>query len=120
MGKNHLHCYSSNTHISYPSVTKARSAFIQVQGYLTLAQGIYSFEIRMNVWNKGFFASLRKYLQACKQFLNEPHAVSLKEGKNPGQSQKPSDVIHRYFRNFSEIIGLIPRNIYATFCRLKP
>lgn len=91
----------------------------RMQGYHTLAQSIYSFEVHMNVWNKEFFASLRKYLQGFKQFLNEPHAASLKEGKNPGQSQKLSNIIHRYFRNFYEIIGLMPRNIYAIFCRLK-
>lgn len=67
---------------------------------LPLAQSIYSFEVNLNVWNKEFFASLRKYLQACKQFLNEPHAASLKEGKNPGQSRKLSNVIHKYVRNF--------------------
>lgn len=54
----------------------------------------------MNVWNKEFFASLRKYLQGCKQILNEPHAPSLREGKNPGQSQKLCNIIHRYSRNF--------------------
>lgn len=54
----------------------------------------------MNVWNKEFFAILRKYLQACKQFLNKLHAASRKEGKIPGQSQKLSNVINRYFSNF--------------------
>lgn len=54
----------------------------------------------MNVWNKEFFASLRKHLEVCKRILNQPHATSLMEGKNPGQSQKLSDIIHRYSRNF--------------------
>lgn len=35
----------------------------------------------MSVWNKELFASLGKYLQACRQLLNEPHATSLKESK---------------------------------------
>lgn len=56
----------------------------------------------MNVWNKEFFATLKKYLQACKQILNEPHVTSPREGKDPGQSQKLYNVIHRYSRNFKK------------------
>lgn len=87
----------------------------RMQGHLTLPQSIDSFEVSMNIGNKDFFASLRKYFQARNQFLSEPHGARLKEGKNSGQSQKLSNVIHRHFRKFEEIIALI----YAIFCRLK-